>query len=349
MQLEQYRAVSGNGYWLEKYPKLEEEKILPQSYYLFRDRWGHRIPYHMYWNTNHAIFIGGISRWGKTFTTNQICKGEIARGAYIIYDNFKGEPLPFKSLKIDLNKAPLDVSGLMPGDWENITNLDQNAVYDLRQTIKGMTEEDKEITIPNLENELKRRATKSTRSKILNVIEDLQEDEIISEDGLNILKLLNSNRVIELDSSKNPSLRTFIIPHICRVIVRAKMSGVLPKEQKIVMVFDEIADPDSGVGRSQIKRSIGAPIKQVFTLGGVYNLLAIANTQLPQDTNSQIIGNCTDKIIHRLTNENAIKKLAQTTNLDYPTLKRILPYFEKGECLYLRGETQQLRKVQEVP
>lgn len=331
---------------MEKYKPEEQKLVYSDKYYMFRDRWGRKLSYNMYWNSNHATFIAGISRWGKTVTTNEIVQGEINCGKKIIYDNFKGEPLPFDSHRIDANKVQYDISLLSINDWINLTHLEKGPLFDLRRTIKHMIQYEEELTFENLEKEIEKQIkSKMNVASIMNALYDLQDEDLLSEKGFNILELMNKHQVVEIDCSKNPEMRLTLIPHICHIIMMNKQNGVIPRNDEIVMAFDEIADPEYGVGNTTGAKTIMAPVKRIFTGGGYFHVYGIANTQLPQDTNSQIIGNCTDRIIHRLTSDNAIKKVSNTVNVQFSYLKNILPYLQKGECLFLRGELQQVRKV----
>jgi len=352
MSFEQQFSLAGSGYWLGKYGTKKDVHILPDKYLLFEDRFGRKIPYSIHWNTNHAIFICGISRWGKTYTTNQICKAESKRGAKIIYDNYKGESLPFKTYRIDAKDVQFDIKTLKRNDWQNmeiidLTSFPSGSLSSLRRLIKEMDISGDKIELQVIEDavEQSRRMTKNTKDSIYNVLEDLDESNMLSTIGINILELVKKHKVIEIDCSQNPPMRMVVIPYISRIIVEAKMTGIIPKDEKLIMVYDEIADPEHGVGPNKGKRSVASSVKAVFTKGGVYNLNGIANTQLPQDTSSQIIGNCTDKIIHRVIDKNAIDRIANVTGIEMGVLRNILPKLDKGECLFIRGKTQEMRRV----
>lgn len=332
-----------------KYRVVDDE--LGASYPLFEDRNGETINYKLTSKLNHSLFVTGASGYGKTVTCRRIIEEEIKRGALVLIDNGKGENMKFENEKkfsfVERN-IKLKPSLMAHNDWRNMMNLSENAAYELRYAIKNTLDAKAPINETSIKYELNQRGTaKELKAKILNAINDIYEEGYLSEsDGINLRKEWQEHQVLHFDTSHEPSMRCVLIPHLCRQIRKMKDSShtAFP-DKKIIILFDEACDPEFGVARQKLPRQVFAPIHQIFSLGRIWNVFGIANTQQPQDMNPAVISNCPHKIIHNISYHSALKRISDICKLSFNHVKRRLPYLRKGECLFLSENYQQYRKV----
>jgi energy-coupling factor transporter ATP-binding protein EcfA2 len=343
-EIEKYYARQGTGFWLSEHGLMEEVYEPPEKYELFEDKYGNKKSYNLVANVNNGIYIVGGSGSGKTTTMNTICQHEIERGAKLIYDNYKGpvQRIGFQdqAKTIVSSKFQFDIRLLSEHDWETRTNLQDVYLFDLRRAIKFMFRNNQKITLDSLETALtKKGISKKSRAMILNKLYDLEDEDVLSDEGgTNIIQELKENPVIIIDSSREPEMHQAIIGHISNLIIEGKRTGLMDKREKTILAYDEVGDPVDGVGKLP-------QVQRVFTMGRIVRVFGLANTQQPQDVHPRIPANCPDKIIHRLNEFNALKRIASITNLDFKLLRATLPYFRPGECLFLRGNIQQVRFV----
>ncbi len=343
-EIEKFYARDGNGFWLSEHGVTEEVYEPPEKYPLFTDRYGNVKNYNLVANVNNGVYIVGGSGSGKTTTMNTICSHEIERGAKLLYDNYKGavQRIGFQdqAKTIVSSKFQFDIRLLSEHDWETLTNLQDVYLYDLRRAITTMFRNNVKVTMDSLETALTRKGiSKKSRAMILNKLYDLQDEDILSDEGgTNIITELSENPVIIIDSSREPEMHRAIIGHVSNLIIEGKKTGLMDKRDKVIIAYDEVGDPVDGVGNLP-------QVQRVFTMGRIIRVFGLANTQQPQDVHPRIPANCPDKFIHRLNEMNAIKRIASTTNLDLKVLRNTLPYFRPGECLFLRGNVQQIRRV----
>ncbi len=343
-EIEAYFAKQGNGFWLSEHGAREEVIVPPDKYIMFTDRYGNEKSYNLVANVNNGIYIVGGSGSGKTTTMNTICQHELDRGTTLLYDNYKGpvQKIGFQdqAKTIVSSKFQFDLRLLSEHDWETLTNLQEVYLFDLRRAIKFMFRNNQKVTLDSLEGALtKKGVSKKSRAVILNKLYDLEDEDVLSDEGgTNIIQELKENKCIIIDSSQEPEMHRPIVGHISNLIIEGKRTGLMPKNEKVVIAYDEVGDPVDGVGNlTQVQR--------VFTMGRIVRVFGLANTQQPQDVPPRIPANCPDKIIHRLNEMNAIKRISSVTNLDLKILRNTLPYFRPGECLFLRGNIQQIRRV----
>lgn len=336
--IEEETTDISDGFNLAKFglPKIEQHASY--SYDLFQ-LFKTRLKFSLNRDSNHACGILGTSRSGKSATTKFICLRELERGVKIVYDNYKGsknQPLPFRTYKIDVSKTKLDLRNLDLNDWKNLAQFKAAHYRALRIAYKEIPRD--KLDAASLEKKMKKKKFSSNiRESVMNTIEDLENRNLLSNNGLDIVELLKKYDAIEIDSSMIPKYRRIFIPHICTAIMNAKMADVIPQDERILMAFDEISEPSCGVANFNLTSSVVDPVASIFSTGGSFNLYGIWNTQLPQKTHTSIIGNVQSKIIHQVNEPQAIGKISDMTDLSQKQLTDVykIQNFRPGECLYI--------------
>lgn len=383
--VETFSAKRLNGYWAEKYPPPKKfEEGIAREYPLFIEK-GQQVVYFSVNSTGskanpHCLIAGKSQESGKTTLTNIILREEMARGAFAIVFDPKGEyyqlnmyTMKIKKVSFESWESPLKLkpSMLTLDDWRLIIDKylsgegTKAAFHLVRRCALDLKRRNERLDFESLQVRIKEEKGRGfTSGKWDNMIdtidvffEDLRDTNLFDEQtGIDIEQLIKdgySSLVLDI-AAPDDSLHVSLAAHnIMEQIFKMKTKNdpqrnrkyeKLLWEKRIWVVIDEAADPVDGLINQQSKMACRAKFEKIFSKFAYSNIMGMVVTQHLQFISTRVINNCSNIFIGKMVEPNAIAKIANMGVLSATDLQILFNQFKVGNFLDIT-KTKSLREL----